>query len=58
VPIDAVIYDSPNTNNLMDETGNPGASDVGDAPSGSAIVRDAVDSWIIASPDPINCPAF
>ena len=38
-PIDAVIYDSPNSNGLIDETGLPGAPDVDDAPAGSTIAR-------------------
>ncbi len=56
VPIDAVIYDSPNTNNLLDETGTSGQPDVGDAPAGSSITRNSRNSgsaWTItANPSP------
>jgi cytosine/adenosine deaminase-related metal-dependent hydrolase len=60
VPIDAVIYGaSTNGNDLMDETGNPGAVDVGDANAGEALLRDSETTWtIIGTPDPGNCPAF
>jgi hypothetical protein len=52
VPVDVVIYDEPNANNLMDETGAPGLPEVGDAPSGSTIERiDWADSWQI-NPEP------
>ncbi|NJL29532.1 MAG: hypothetical protein HC897_17415, partial [Thermoanaerobaculia bacterium] len=39
VPVDAVIYGTSNTNNLLDETGAAGAVDVGDAPSGQTVER-------------------
>jgi hypothetical protein len=39
VPIDAAIYGSPNSNNLLDETGLPGMPDVDNAPAGSSIER-------------------
>jgi len=54
-PLDAVIYDSPNTNALGDETGPNGAPDVGDAPAGSTIELSADYTWVIqATPDPNN----
>ena len=54
VPIDVVIYDDPNTNGLMDETGAPGAPEVGDAPDTNSIERiDWADNWVInGSPAP------
>jgi cysteine-rich repeat protein len=55
VPIDVVLYDSPNTNDLLDEAGAPGTPDVGDAGPGSALQRDDIDSWIIGSPNPASC---
>jgi|GEM_PF-5856687 len=60
VPIDAVIYDSPNTNSLMDETGNPGTPDVGDAPNGSSVERtNNAGSWQIqSSPNPNSCSSL
>ena len=59
VPIDAVIYDEPNSNGLIDETGAAGEPDVGDADSGSSIERHA-DGWVIqATPTPNDCtPLF
>jgi hypothetical protein len=55
-PLDAVIYDSPNTNGLIDETGAVGTMDVDDAPAGSTIERvSAAGDWVIQPvPDPNN----
>lgn len=48
VPIDAVIYGSNNSSELIDETGVYNNPDVGDAPSGASIERiDLVGSWQI-----------
>ncbi|MFH2005537.1 MAG: amidohydrolase family protein [bacterium] len=59
VPIDAVIYDSPNSNNLMDETGAAGTSDVGDAPAGSSLRLRSDLTWEInPTPTPNLCPPF
>ena len=55
VPIDAVIYGTNNDNDLLDETGNPGAVDVGDAPAGSSLQRTNLSTWAINSnPNPGN----
>ena len=57
VPIDAVIYGTNNDNDLLDETGNPGTVDVGDAPAGSSIQRTSLSTWAINSnPNPGNSP--
>ncbi len=55
-PIDAVIYGGDNLNGLLDETGLPGAVDVGDAPAGSSIHRVSVQGdWAITdSPNPYD----
>lgn len=55
-PVDAVIYDAPNSNGLVDETGAAGASDVDDAPAGSSIERISfAGDWAIQpTPDPNN----
>ena len=48
VPIDAVVYGTSNTNNLIDETGSASAPDVGDATSGQSIERtDVAGTWQI-----------
>ncbi|MBN1945281.1 MAG: thrombospondin type 3 repeat-containing protein [Bradymonadales bacterium] len=58
IPQDAVIYDSPNSNNLPDENGIPGVPDVGDAPAGSSIER-TPEGWRIQSaPTPNDCSAL
>lgn len=50
VPIDVVIYGSPNSNGLIDETGAVGTPDVGDAPNGQSIERTTLDGdWQIQS---------
>lgn len=52
VPIDVVIYgNGPNGSNLIDETGNPGLVDVGDAGGGSSIFFDG-SGWDIGTPTP------
>lgn len=58
VPIDAVVYGSANTDNLIDETGSASAPEVGDAPSGATIERtDLAGSWQIqAVPTPNSFP--
>lgn len=59
VPIDVVIYDKPNSNNLINTTGNPGSVDVDDAPSGSSIERTSVNpnEWHIQdTPNPNTSP--
>ncbi len=58
VPIDAVIYGGSNSNGLIDETGQAGDVDVGDAPAGNALLRTGEHTWEIAPVDPSNCPAF
>jgi len=59
VPVDAVIYGSDNTNGLLDETGAPGAVDVGDAPGGSSIRLGDDGMWAInPSPAPLDCLPF
>lgn len=54
VPVNAVIYGTTNTNNLLDETGSAGSVDVGDAPSGQSIARTSLGgAWSIqSSPGP------
>ena len=55
VPIDAVVYGTNNTNNLIDETGSANPPEVEDAPAGSSIIRDTrqpTSGWTIGSPDP------
>ncbi len=48
--VDAVIYGAVNINDLLDETGLPGAVDVGDAPAGSSIERISLTGlWQIQS---------
>jgi len=56
VPIDAVVYGTSNNNNLIDETGSANPPEVGDAPSGSSIMRQsrvAGSAWgIDNTPEP------
>ena len=55
IPVDTVIYDSPNSNELIDATGAIGVSDVDDASGGSSIERTS-EGWVIqASPSPNDC---
>jgi hypothetical protein len=58
VPYDKVIYDSPNTNCLLDTSGSCGSSDVGDAAAGSSIERTSIaGAWQIQStPTPGSTP--
>lgn len=58
VPIDAVVYGSTNSNNLIDETGAANPPEVGDAPQGSSIERlDLAGAWQIqATPTPGSSP--
>jgi hypothetical protein len=56
-PIDAVIYGSTNSNNLIDEDCNKGNVDVADAPASRSIERTS-SGWIIQSaPTPNDCSA-
>ncbi len=56
VPMDAVIYGVQNTNGLMDASGGPGPVHVGDAPSGSSLLRVGVDQWVVSpTPTPNAC---
>ncbi len=48
VPIDAVIYGTTNSSNLLDESGQPGNVDVGNSGSNRSIERDA-DGWQVQS---------
>jgi hypothetical protein len=57
VPIDAVIYGTTNANALLDETGRPGAVDVGDADRGRSIERFGATWRIQAAPTPNDCSA-
>ncbi|MEM9293764.1 MAG: lamin tail domain-containing protein [Acidobacteriota bacterium] len=54
VPVDAVIYGTNNSNNLIDETGSANAPEVGDASGGESIERtDVAGNWQIqATPSP------
>jgi beta-lactamase superfamily II metal-dependent hydrolase len=58
VPIDAVVYGSSNSSNLIDETGSANAPEVGDASSGESIERTSLaGSWQIqSSPTPNSTP--
>jgi hypothetical protein len=55
VPVDVVIYGGSNSNGLVDATGAEASVDVGDAPSGSSLIRDG-EGWSIGSPQPTACP--
>ena len=59
VPIDAVLYGGSNGNNLIDESGQAGNVDVGDATATQSIERTA-DGWRIQeAPTPNDCtPLF
>ena len=54
IPIDAVVYGTANTNNLIDETGVANAPETGDASSGQSVERvDIAGAWQIqALPTP------
>jgi len=52
VPIDSVIYGDTNDSGLLDATGAVGTPDVGDAPSGSSLVRDEMGWSIVGTPTP------
>ncbi len=56
IPIDAVVYGTTNTNNLLDVDGNAATPHVADAPQGSSIERTTLSGgWQVqASPDPNN----
>ncbi len=58
VPIDAVIYGTTNTNNLLDESGSAGNVDVGDASATSSISRTSTGWEILSSPTPNDCSAL
>jgi cardiolipin synthase A/B len=57
IPIDAVIYGTANTNNLIDETGVANPPDVGASGSGKSNERiDITGTWRVqSSPTPNNC---
>ncbi len=58
VPIDALIYGGSNDNNLLDETGSPGAVDAGDCDADISLLR-GPGAWVCQDPPtPLNCPAF
>ena len=59
VPIDVVIYDEPNSNNLINTTGYTGSVDVADASEGKSIERTNVNTneWHIQdNPNPNSSP--
>lgn len=58
IPVDVVIYGGDNTNELVDETGAVGITDVGDASPGQSIERtDAAGTWQIQpAPSPGTTP--
>ena len=58
VPIDAVVYGTTNSNNLIDETGVANPPEVGDASSGASIERTTLagDWQIQGLPTPNNSP--
>ncbi len=45
VPVDALIYGTNNTNNLLSPDGTPGTPNVATVPSGTSVVRTGPDSW-------------
>ena len=57
IPIDAIIYGTANTNNLIDETGAVNPPDIGVATNGKSNERvDITGTWRIQSiPNPNNC---
>ena len=57
IPVDAVIYGTANTNNLIDETGAVNPPDTGTAASGKSNERiDITGTWQVqAAPTPNNC---
>jgi len=64
VPLAVVIYGGENSSGLLDESGLPGAVDVGDAPGGSSIERGADGVWRVqpvptpgAPPRPVPEPS-
>lgn len=52
IPLDAVIYGVSNDSLLLDESGNPGAVDVGNAPSGQSLERTPGGWQIQPAPTP------
>lgn len=54
-PISTVIYGGANPDSFVDETGEVGEPDVGDAPSGSSIEQTSAGWAIQASPTPNVC---
>jgi len=52
VPVDAVIYGTMNSNQLIDHTGQASAPDVGDANGGESIARTNAGWFIQLSPTP------
>ncbi len=58
--IDALLYDTPNTNNLADEAGSPGSIDFNSTPtSGHSIERTGRTTWRDqATPTPGDCSAI
>ena len=59
VPLDAVIYGISNDSGLLDETGMPGAVDVGDAGAGESVRLQGDGTWAInPAPAPLECVPF
>jgi hypothetical protein len=59
VPIDAVLYGTNNTNNLLGPSGSAAPVNVGDAPSGSSLLRTSKATWVInPTPNSQPCPAI
>ncbi len=58
LPIDAVVYGTSNTSNLIDETGSANSPEVGDAGSGQSVERTSLaGAWQIqATPTPGSTP--
>jgi hypothetical protein len=55
VPVDAVLYGGTNSNDLIDETGEKGAVDVGNGDPGESI-RKIGGVWSVGEPVPAECP--
>jgi len=59
LPIDAVIYNGPNSNGLPDERGAPGAVDLDTLASGTSAERVGATAWSEQrAPTPNSCRAF
>jgi hypothetical protein len=56
VPVDAVLYGTTNTNKLLGPDGLPSIVHVGDATTGSSILRTGEATWEInATPNSTGC---